>query len=130
MSMTDPISDMLTWIRNGQGAGKVEVSMPSSKLKINIARVLKEEGYIEDYQVMGDAKPMLVVRLRYYEGKPVIEEIHRASRPGLRMYKGKNELPRIRGGLGVAIISTSRGVMTDKAARSLGEGGEVLCYVA
>jgi small subunit ribosomal protein S8 len=130
MSMTDPIADMLTRIRNGQSAGKIEVSMPSSKLKANVARVLKEEGYIEDYQVIGDAKPVLMVRLRYYEGKPVIEEIRRASRPGLRMYKGKNALPRIRGGLGVAIVSTSRGVMTDKAARTLGEGGEVLCYVA
>jgi small subunit ribosomal protein S8 len=130
MSMTDPIADMLTRIRNGQGAGKIEVSMPSSKLKANVARVLKEEGYIEDYQVIGDTKPVLMVRLRYYEGKPVIEEIRRASRPGLRMYKGKNTLPRIRGGLGVAIVSTSRGVMTDKAARTLGEGGEVLCYVA
>jgi small subunit ribosomal protein S8 len=130
MSMTDPIADMLTRIRNGQGAGKIEVSMPSSKLKANVARVLKEEGYIEDYQVIGDTKPVLMVRLRYYEGKPVIEEIRRASRPGLRMYKGKNALPRIRGGLGVAIVSTSRGVMTDKAARTLGEGGEVLCYVA
>ena len=130
MSMTDPIADMLTRIRNGQGAGKIEVSMPSSKLKVNVARVLKEEGYIEDYQVIGDAKPVLMVRLRYYQGKPVIEEIRRASRPGLRMYKGKNALPRIRGGLGVAIVSTSRGVMTDKAARGLGEGGEVLCYVA
>lgn len=130
MSMTDPISDMLTRIRNGQSAGKVEVSMPSSKLKVNLARVLKEEGYIEDHQVLGDTKPELVVCLKYYEGKPVIEEIKRASRPGLRMYKGKDDLPKIRGGLGIAIISTSRGVMTDKVARAIGEGGEVLCYVA
>lgn len=130
MSMTDPISDMLTRVRNGQSAGKVEVTMPSSRLKVNIARVLKEEGYIEDYRVLSDAKPMLAVCLKYYEGGPVIEEIRRASRPGLRMYRGKGGLPRIRGGLGIAVISTSRGVMTDKAARAIGEGGEVLCYVA
>lgn len=130
MSMTDPISDMLTRIRNGQSAGKVQVSMPSSKLKVSIARVLKEEGYIEDYQVVDETKPVLMVSLKYYEGKPVIEEIRRASRPGLRLYKGKDDLPKIRGGLGVAIISTSRGVMTDKAARANGQGGEVLCYVA
>ncbi|ADE15487.1 ribosomal protein S8 [Nitrosococcus halophilus Nc 4] len=130
MSMTDPISDMLTRVRNGQTAGKLEVSMPSSKLKENIARVLKEEGYIEDYKVVDDTKPALVVHLKYYEGKPVIDEIQRVSRPGLRIYKGKDSLPKIRGGLGVAIVSTSRGVMTDKAARSAGEGGEVLCYVA
>ncbi|ABA58768.1 30S ribosomal protein S8 [Nitrosococcus oceani] len=130
MSMTDPISDMLTRVRNGQNAGKVEVSMPSSKLKVSIARVLKEEGYIEDCKVIADAKPTLVIRLKYYGGKPVIEDIHRASRPGLRMYKSRDKLPRIRGGLGIAIVSTSRGVMTDKTARSIGEGGEVLCYVA
>ncbi|QBQ54672.1 30S ribosomal protein S8 [Nitrosococcus wardiae] len=130
MSMTDPISDMLTRVRNGQSAGKLEVSMPSSKLKESIARVLKEEGYIEDYRVEDDTKPVLVVRLKYHEGKPVIDEIQRVSRPGLRIYKGKDRLPRIRGGLGIAIVSTSRGVMTDKAARSAGEGGEVLCYVA
>lgn len=130
MSMTDPISDMLTRVRNGQSAGKVEVSMPSSRLKVNIARVLKEEGYIEDYRVLSDTKPMLVVCLKYYEGRPVIEEIRRASRPGLRMYRGKGGLPKIRGGLGIAVISTSRGVMADKAARAIGEGGEVLCYVA
>lgn len=130
MSMTDPISDMLTRVRNGQSAGKVEVTMPSSRLKVNIARVLKEEGYIEDYRVLSDAKPMLVVCLKYYEGRPVIEEIRRASRPGLRMYRGKGGLPKIRGGLGIAVISTSRGVMTDKAAKAIGEGGEVLCYVA
>jgi small subunit ribosomal protein S8 len=128
--MTDPISDMLTRVRNGQSAGKLEVSMPSSKLKESIIRVLKEEGYIQDYKVVGDTKSILVVRLKYHEGKAVIEEIQRASRPGLRMYKGKNKLPKIRDGLGIAIISTSRGVMTDKAARSIGEGGEVLCYVA
>jgi small subunit ribosomal protein S8 len=121
---------MLTRVRNGQNAGKLEVSMPSSKLKASIVRVLKEEGYIQDYKMVGDTKPELVVRLKYHEGKAVIEEIQRASRPGLRMYKGKDKLPKIRGGLGIAIISTSRGVMTDKAARSIGEGGEVLCYVA
>jgi small subunit ribosomal protein S8 len=128
--MTDPISDMLTRVRNGQSASKLEVSMPSSKLKTNIIRVLKEEGYIQDYKLIGDTKPVLVVRLKYHGGKAAIEEIQRASRPGLRMYKGKDRLPKIRGGLGIAIISTSRGVMTDKAARSIGEGGEVLCYVA
>ncbi len=130
MSMTDPISDMLTRVRNGQSAGKREVSMPASKLKVNIARVLKEEGYIEDYQVLGDIKPLLMVSLKYYEGKPVIEDSRRASRPGLRVYNSKDDLPKIRSGLGVAIISTSRGVMTDKAARAIGQGGEVLCYVA
>lgn len=130
MSMTDPISDMLTRVRNGQRAGKLEVSMPSSKLKVSIVCVLKEEGYIQDYKIIGDSKPALVVRLKYHEGKAVIEEIRRASRPGLRMYKGKYKLPRIRDGLGIAIISTSRGVMTDRAAKVIGEGGEVLCYVA
>jgi small subunit ribosomal protein S8 len=128
--MTDPISDMLTRVRNGQSAGKLEVSMPSSKLKASIIRVLKEEGYIQDYKLVGDTNPALVIRLKYHEGKAVIEEIQRVSRPGLRIYKGKNKLPKIRDGLGIAIISTSRGVMTDKAARSIGEGGEVLCYVA
>ncbi|ADJ28976.1 30S ribosomal protein S8 [Nitrosococcus watsonii] len=130
MSMTDPISDMLTRVRNGQNASKVEISMPSSKLKVNIARVLREEGYIEDCKMIAGVKPTLVIRLKYHGGKPVIEDIHRASRPGLRMYKSRDKLPRIRGGLGIAIVSTSRGVMTDKAARSIGEGGEVLCYVA
>ncbi|PWG62116.1 30S ribosomal protein S8 [Sediminicurvatus halobius] len=130
MSMTDPIADMLTRIRNGQSAEKSEVTMPSSKLKAAIARVLKDEGYIHDYRVEGeDRKPRLVVELKYHEGRPVIEEIQRVSRPGLRRFEGKRSLPRVRGGLGTAIISTSQGVMTDRAARDAGHGGEVLCVV-
>ncbi|MEX0374154.1 30S ribosomal protein S8 [Spiribacter pallidus] len=130
MSMTDPIADMLTRIRNGQSAEKTEVTMPASKLKTAIARVLKDEGYIHDYRTEGDEKkPSLVVSLKYYEGRPVIEEIQRVSRPGLRRFEGKRSLPRVRGGLGTAIISTSQGVMTDKAARDAGHGGEVLCVV-
>lgn len=128
--MTDPISDMLTRIRNSQSASKREVSMPSSKLKQGIACVLKEEGYIEDYRVVNGTKPILVICLKYYNGKAVIEEIQRVSRPGLRVYRGKDKLPRIRNGLGITVVSTSRGVMTDKTARSIREGGEVLCYVA
>ena len=131
MSMTDPIADMLTRIRNGQAAGKVEVSMGSSKQKVEIARVLKEEGYIDDYSVdAAEAKPTLNVRLRYYQGRPVIDTIKRVSKPGLRIFKGKDELPKVNGGFGVAIISTSRGVMTDRAARAEGQGGEVLCTVS
>ncbi len=130
MSMTDPIADMLTRIRNGQIAEKADVSMPSSKLKAAIARVLKDEGYIADYRIEGDEKkPVLVVDLKYFEGRPVIEEIQRVSRPGLRRFEGKRSLPRVRGGLGTAIVSTSRGVMTDRAARAAGHGGEVLCVV-
>ncbi len=130
MSMTDPIADMLTRIRNGQSAEKPEVAMPSSKVKQAIARVLKEEGYIHDYRVEGDEKkPALVVTLKYHEGRPVIEEIQRVSRPGLRRFEGKRSLPRVRGGLGTAIVSTSQGVMTDRAARDAGHGGEVLCVV-
>lgn len=130
MSMSDPISDMLTRIRNGQMARKAQVSMPSSKLKVAIARVLKEEGYINDYQVAEEGgKSTLTIDLKYYNGKPVIEQIERASRPGLRIYKGKEELPQVRGGLGIAIVSTSKGVMTDRAARAAGEGGEVICVV-
>jgi len=130
MSMTDPIADMLTRIRNGQSAEKPEVTMPSSKLKAAIARVLKDEGYIHDYRIEGDdRKPRLVVVLKYHEGRPVIEEIQRVSRPGLRRFEGKRSLPRVRGGLGTAIISTSQGVMTDRAARDAGHGGEVLCVV-
>lgn len=130
MSMTDPIADMLTRIRNGQSAEKPEVTMPSSKLKAAIARVLKDEGYIHDCRVEGDdRKPRLVVVLKYHEGRPVIEEIQRVSRPGLRRFEGKRSLPRVRGGLGTAIISTSQGVMTDRAARDAGHGGEVLCVV-
>jgi len=130
MSMSDPISDMLTRIRNGQMARKAQVSMPSSKLKVAIARVLKEEGYINDYQVAEEGgKSTLTIDLKYYNGKPVIEKIERVSRPGLRIYKGKEELPQVRGGLGIAIVSTSKGVMTDRAARAAGEGGEVICVV-
>ena len=130
MSMQDPISDMLTRIRNGQMAEKAEVVMPSSKVKVSLAKVLKEEGYINDFVVEADgAKNSLKIDLKYFQGKPVIEEIDRASRPGLRFYASKDELPKVRGGLGVAIISTSKGVMTDRAARAAGVGGEVLCTV-
>lgn len=129
--MTDPIADMLTRIRNGQRAGKVSVSMPSSKLKQSIANVLKEEGYIADFSEQDeDGKPSLNVSLKYYEGQPVIDSLKRVSRPGLRIYKAKDELPKVLGGLGVAIVSTSKGVMSDRAARAAGEGGEVLCYVS
>lgn len=129
--MTDPIADMLTRLRNGQTASKVEVAMPSSRLKCAIAQVLKDEGYISDFSAAEvDGKPVLTVTLKYHEGKPVIDMIQRASRPGLRLYKGKDELPRVQGGLGVAIISTSRGVMSDRQARAAGEGGEVLCVVS
>ena len=129
--MTDPIADMLTRIRNGQRAGKVSVSMPSSKLKQSIAQVLKDEGYIADFQVSGEAgKPVMSVDLKYYNGKPVIDDLKRVSRPGLRIYKANDELPRVQDGLGVAIVSTSKGVMSDRAARAAGEGGEVLCYVS
>lgn len=130
MSMTDPIADMLTRIRNGQTAEKAEVSMPSSKLKVAIARVLKDEGYIEDYRLDGsEKKPELCVGLKYHQGRAVIEEIQRVSRPGLRRFEGKKTLPRVRGGLGTAIVSTSKGVMTDRAARAAGHGGEILCVV-
>ena len=131
MSMQDPIADMLTRIRNGQMAGKVRVTMPLSKQKTAIAAVLKDEGYVRDaLEEEVDGKKVLTVVLKYYEGKPVIERLQRVSRPGLRIYKGKGELPRVLDGLGVAIISTSRGLMTDRAARAAGHGGEVLCYVA
>ena len=131
MSMTDPIADMLTRIRNAQQANKTQVSIPSSKLKVSIAKVLEEEGYIAAYKVdEADAKPTLTITLKYFEGKAVISEIKRVSRPGLRVYKSASELPRVIGGLGVAIISTSKGVMADRKARSLGEGGEVLCAVS
>jgi small subunit ribosomal protein S8 len=130
MSMTDPIADMLTRIRNGLSANKVEVTMPSSKVKQSIAQVLKDEGYVDDFAVQDiDGKPVLKVTLRYYQGQPVIERVKRVSRPGLRVYKGKDELPTVMGGLGVAIVSTSAGVMTDRAARKAGHGGEVLCTV-
>lgn len=128
--MTDPIADLLTRIRNGQAANKASVSMPSSSLKCAIAQVLKDEGYLADFSVDDtEAKAVLTVTLKYFEGKPVIETIQRASRPGLRLYKGKDELPSVQGGLGVAIVSTSRGVMSDRQARAAGEGGEILCVV-
>lgn len=129
MSMTDPIADLLTRIRNAQSAGKAEVSMPSSRQKQAVLNVLKDEGYIAEFRVEGEKKPQLVVTLKYFQGKPVIETIKRVSRPGLRIYKDTASLPKVRGGLGVAIISTSKGVMSDRAARSSGVGGEVLCEV-
>lgn len=130
MSMQDPIADMFTRIRNGQAANKVAVTMPSSKLKASIAEVLKAEGYIENYAVAGDVKKELEVTLKYFDGEKVIESISRVSRPGLRIYKKANELPKVMGGLGVAIVSTSKGIMSDRAARKAGMGGEVLGYVA
>ena len=131
MSMSDPIADMLTRIRNAQRAEKVTVAMPSSKVKVSIAGVLKDEGYIEDFGVREeDGKPVLEVQLKYYAGRPVIEKIQRVSRPGLRIYKGSQELPTVMNGLGVAIVSTSKGVMTDRKARASGVGGEILCVVA
>jgi len=128
--MTDPIADMFTRIRNGQSAAKTAVTMPSSKLKVAIANLLKEEGYISDFAVSGDVKPELSVELKYFEGKEVIETIKRVSRPGLRVYKGSNELPKVLAGMGIAIVSTSKGLMTDRAARSAGLGGEIIGFVA
>jgi len=131
MSMSDPIADMLTRIRNAQATNKVSVSMPSSKVKIGIAAVLKDEGYITDYAVHeNDGKPQLEITLKYFQGEGVIDMLRRVSRPGLRQYRGKAELPRVFDGLGVAIVSTSQGIMTDAAARAAGQGGEVLCIVA
>ena len=131
MSMTDPIADMLVRIRNAAGVGKQTVKMPASKTKVAIANVLKAEGYIGDIRVIEEgAKATLEIALKYYEGKPVIERLHRVSRSGLRQYRGKDELPKVLGGLGVAIISTSNGMMTDTQARQQGVGGEVLCFVA
>ena len=131
MSMSDPIADMLTRIRNAQMVEKTSVVMPSSKLKVAIAQVLKDEGYIDNFAVVGEpAKPQLEVTLKYYAGKPVIEHIERVSRPGLRIYKGRNDIPQVQNGLGVAIVTTPQGVMTDRKARATGVGGEVLCYVA
>jgi len=127
--MTDPIADMFTRIRNGQSAAKAAVAMPSSKLKVAIANLLKEEGYISDFSVTTDAKPQLDVVLKYFEGKEVIETIKRVSRPGLRIYKSSNEIPKVLAGMGIAIISTSKGLMTDRAARNAGIGGEVLGFV-
>ena len=131
MSMTDPVADLLTRIRNGQSAGKPNVSLDSSKIKTAIARVLKDEGYVADFHVASDTgKPRLTIELKYYEGRPVIDRLERVSRPGLRIYRSKSELPKIQGGLGTAIVSTPKGVMTDKQARAIGQGGEVLCIVA
>jgi small subunit ribosomal protein S8 len=129
MSMQDSLADMLTRIRNAQHSGKINVTMPSSKLKVNVAKVLKSEGYVGDYSITNDVKSLLTIALKYFEGKAVIAELTRVSRPGLRNYVGKNELPSVRGGLGVAILSTSKGVITDRIARSVGVGGEVLCTV-
>jgi small subunit ribosomal protein S8 len=128
--MTDPIADMLTRIRNGQSAGKKSVKIPSSKLKLAIAKVLKEEGYITDFKTeVTGCHTEMTVELKYYNGVPVIESVKRVSRPGLRIYKSKDELPKVLGGLGIAIVSTSNGVMTDRAARAIGHGGEVICTV-
>lgn len=130
MSMTDPIADMLTRIRNGQSAGKKSIKQPSSKLKVSIAKVLKEEGYITEFSTeTNGSHTEMTIHLKYYKGAPVIERIKRVSRPGLRIYKSKDELPKVLGGLGIAIVSTSNGVMTDRAARAIGNGGEVICTV-
>jgi small subunit ribosomal protein S8 len=128
--MQDPIADMFTRVRNGQAARKVAVKMPSSKLKVSIAELLKAEGYITDYSVVGDVKKELEITLKYFQGNEVIDSIQRVSRPGLRVYKGRTELPKVLGGLGVAIVSTSKGIMTDRAARKAGMGGEIIGYVA
>ena len=132
MSMTDPIADMLTRIRNAQMRERTVVAMPLSKVKVAIARVLKDEGYIDGFKISEEeaAKPQLEIALRYYAGRPVIEKIERVSKPGLRIYKGKDDIPRVMNGLGIAIVSTSQGVMTDRKARATGVGGEVLCIVA
>jgi small subunit ribosomal protein S8 len=131
MSMTDPVADLLTRIRNGQSAGKSNVTMDASKLKSSILKVLRDEGYIADYNVSSDAhKPTLSVELKYFEGRPVIDRLERVSRPGLRIYRRKDDLPKVLGGMGTVIVSTPKGVMTDKAARAIGQGGEVLCIVA
>jgi len=131
MSMSDPIADMLTRIRNAQATNKVVVRMPNSTVKVGIAAVLKDEGYISDFRVDdNNGKPELEITLKYFEGKGVIDSIKRASRPGLRIYRRKDELPRVLDGLGVVIVSTSQGIMTDTAARAAGQGGELICYVA
>ena len=131
MSMSDPISDMLTRIRNAQMAEKINVRMPSSKLKVAIAKVLQDEGYVDGYKISSvNGKPTLEIDLKYYAGRPVIEKIQRVSRPGLRMYKGCDDIPNVMNGLGIAIVSTSKGLMTDRKARANGIGGEVLCIVA
>lgn len=128
--LTDPVADMLTRIRNAQRIGRSLVVMPSSKQKIAIATVLQEEGYIHSFEIKGDKKRELTISLKYYQGRPVIEFIKRVSRPGLRLFKGKDNLPRVQGGLGIAVVSTSQGVMSDQKARQKGIGGEVICYVA
>ena len=131
MSMSDPIADLLTRIRNAQMVAKVSVSVPASKVKVAIAQVLKDEGYVDGFKVVQEAgKSELVIDLKYYAGRPVIERIERVSRPGLRVYKGSEAIPQVKNGLGVAIVTTPRGVMTDRKARATGVGGEVLCYVA
>lgn len=131
MSMSDPIADMLTRIRNAQMVEKVSVAMPSSKVKVAIAQVLKDEGYIDDFAVKAEgAKSELNIALKYYAGRPVIERLERVSKPGLRVYRGRNDIPHVMNGLGVAIVSTPKGVMTDRKARATGVGGEVICYVA
>jgi small subunit ribosomal protein S8 len=131
MSMTDPIADLLTRIRNGQSARKTSVKVSSSKLKTAILKVLRDEGYIANFSLgQDDGKPFLTIDLKYYEGRPVIDRIERVSRPGLRIYRGKSEIPRVLGGMGTVIVSTPKGVMTDKAAQAIGQGGEVLCIVA
>lgn len=131
MSMSDPIADMLTRIRNGQARGKITIAMPASKQKVAIANLLEDEGYLGEVTLESEGKkPQLVLRLKYYRGKPVIERLKRVSRPGLRIYRGKDELPQVMGGLGVAIVSTSKGLMSDRAARAAGHGGEILAYVA
>ena len=130
MSMSDPIADMLTRIRNAQSVEKAVVTMPSSKLKVAIAQVLKDEGYIDGFAIKGEAKAELEIALRYYAGRPVIERIERVSRPGLRIYKGRHDIPSVKNGLGVAIVTTPQGVMTDRKARASGIGGEEQCYVA
>lgn len=131
MSMSDPIADLLTRIRNAQMVSHASVALPASKLKLAVVKVLKEEGYIDGYRVEGEgARKSIVIDLKYYAGRPVIERLERVSKPGLRVYKGRDELPQVMNGLGVAIVTTPRGVMTDRKARSTGVGGEVLCYVA
>ena len=132
MTMTDPIADMLTRIRNAHKIKATSVLIPSSKIKVNIAKVLLEEGYIKGFDVaeMGNSQRDLNINLKYYEGSPVIEKIHRVSRPGLRIYKSRDQLPKVMGGLGIAIVSTSKGIMSDREAREQGEGGEILCFVA
>jgi small subunit ribosomal protein S8 len=129
MSISDPVADMLTRIRNAQSVAKKQVQMPSSKLKVAIAQVLKEEGYIDSFEVNQEAKRTLTISLKYHNGKPVIDKMKRVSRPGLRVYVSRPKLPEVMSGLGIAIISTSSGVMTDRAARKMGQGGEVICYV-